>query len=104
MMSRKKYSMGFKMKVAEEASQPEYTGLEHIIASKYGLRPNTVLKWRTLYQEQGKAAFTRSKAVKYDYLSEREKQLVKENAALREEVEILKKVAAFLAELRQTKS
>ena len=96
--------MEFKIKVAEEASQPEYAGLEHVVALKYGLRPNTVLRWRMLYQEKGIAAFSRSKTVTYKYLTEREKQLAKENAALREEVEILKKAAAFLAEFRQTKS
>ena len=99
-MSKTHYSKEFKVRVAKEAVSPENENLEHIIASKYGIRTNTVLKWMHIYQQFGEDGFSR-KAPRLEYKSEREKELEKENAALREEVEILKKAAAFLADLRR---
>ena len=94
------YSKAFKLRVATEACKPENEGLEHIIATKYHIRENTVLKWKLRYQQQGAAGFGRRNA-SVRPLTEREKELEKENAALREEVAILKKAAAFLADLRR---
>ena len=99
-MGKKKYSKEFRTRVALEAFRPESEGLEHIIASKYQLRVNTVLKWKMIYQQYGMAGFGRRNA-SVKVMSEREKELEKENAALREEVAILKKAAAFLADLRR---
>jgi len=102
-MANKKYPREFKLRVAREANQPENENLEHVIATKYGIRVNTVMKWRLLYQQYGADAFSRRtpKLKPQSERSEREKELEKENAALREEVEILKKAAAFLADLRR---
>ena len=77
-MARSKYSRGLKIKVAKEAMLPENQGLEHVIAEKYHVMPWTVIKWRDHLQQVGE-----------------------ENAQLREEVEILKKAAAFLANVKR---
>ena len=77
-MARSKYSRGLKIKVAKEAMLPENQGLEHVIAEKYHVMPWTVIKWRDHLQQVGE-----------------------ENAQLREEVENLKKAAAFLANVKR---
>lgn len=99
-MARRSYPKTFKTRVALEACRPENEGLEHIIAAKYKLRVSTVLKWKLIYQQHGEAGFGKRNA-SVRQLTEREKELEKENAALREEVAILKKAAAFLADLRR---
>ena len=92
------YTKSFRVKVAEEAVRPENKGLEHVIAKKYGVRPWTVTKWAQLYQQYGEDGLSKGKLTG-DRKSDRERQLEKENAALREEIEILKKAAAFLAKV-----
>ena len=79
-MARSKYSRGLKIKVAKEAMLPENQGLEHVITEKYH-----VMKGYTLNKRS----------------TPREVELEKENAQLREEVEILKKAAAFLANVKR---
>ncbi|MBO5516962.1 MAG: hypothetical protein J6A42_02595 [Firmicutes bacterium] len=96
----KKYSMAIRVQVAKEASQPELQGLEHVIAEKYGIKPWTVRKWRDIYLDQGEDGL-RKGHVNPPKKSKREIELEKENAALKEEVQILKKAAAFLADLRR---
>ena len=90
------YKKTFRVKVAKEASRPEMKGMEEHIAKKYGLRVSTVLKWKDIYQEYGETALGNNLS-SFNKKSDREIELEKENAALREEVEILKKAAAFLA-------
>ena len=67
------------------------------IAMKYGLAPSTVRQWRDLYIEYGEDAFDPKKrrSIKKDRI----KELEKRNAELEEEIEILKKAAAFLADV-----
>jgi len=94
-----RYTKEFRVRVAKEAAQPEFKGMEHIIAEKYGIKPWTVAKWRDIYLEFGdeglkKGAFGKKK-------TPREAALERENAELKEEIEILKKAAAFLADLRR---
>lgn len=90
------YSKGFRIRVAREASDPEMKGMERHIADKYGLRENTVRRWRQIYEEYGENALGR-KVAAVDKKTDREIKLEKENEELREELEILKKAAAFLA-------
>lgn len=94
------YSKEFKMRVAKEATQPENKGLEHIIASKYGIKPGTVRRWSEHYLEYGESSFYNGYS-KSTTKSPREKQLEKEVEDLRLEVEILKKAAAFLANVKR---
>ena len=95
-MSAKSYSKGFKIQVAEDALKPENERAVEILAVKYGIQPRTVVKWRNMYKENGPQAFNRG------YITEKDKRtakLLKENEELKEEIEILKKAAAFLADV-----
>lgn len=98
-MEARKYSKTFRIMVAKEASREEMQGMEEFIARKYDLRRNTVIRWRKIYQEYGENALGKNRVSSIDKKSDRELQLEKENAELKEEVEILKKAAAFLADL-----
>ena len=93
-----RYTKEFRINVAKEAVRPENKGLEHIIAQKYGIKPWTVIKWAQLYEQYGESSLSRGKLAS-ERKSDRERQLEKENAELREEIEILKKAAAFLAKV-----
>lgn len=100
-MAKNRYSKSFRLQVAREAIRPENRGLEHLIAEKYGVQQWTVERWRDHLLEVGEVkAFTKG-FTKTDKRTNYEKQLEKENAALREEVEILKKAAAFLANVKR---
>lgn len=92
------YTKQFRINVAQEACKPENKGLEHIIAQKYGIKPWTVSKWAQLYQKYGEKGLSKG-YLTGEKKSDRERQLEKENAELREEIEILKKAAAFLAKV-----
>ena len=100
-MSRTKYNRTFRLMVAKEALLPENRDLEHVIAEKYGIMPWTVIRWREHLAEVGEAEAFRYGFSKGDRKTDREKKLEKENAELREEVEILKKAAAFLASVKR---
>lgn len=98
-MSQKHYSKEFKLKVAKEALLPENHDMEHIIAKKYEIMPGTVIRWAEELRVLGEGeAFKKHGSNK---LTAKEASLIKENAQLREEIEILKKAAAFLADLRR---
>ena len=98
-MARTYYSKAFKFKVAREALLPENKDLENVIADKYGLMPSTVRRWRDHYEEYGEKSFFEG-YTKTDTRSPREKELEKKVAELEEEVKILKKAAAFLANVK----
>ena len=98
-MSTSKYSNEMRFRVAKESSRPENCGMEHIIAEKYGIQLHTVKRWRNEYLKHGEDSFKNGFSRK-PQKSERERQLEKENEALRLEVEILKKAAAFLANVK----
>ena len=100
-MSRTNYSRQFRLKVAKEALLPENKNLEHVIADKYEIMPWTVVRWREHLAEVGEEKAFRIGFAKSDNKTDREKELEKENAELREEVEILKKAAAFLANVKR---
>ena len=97
-MSRNVYSKSFRVRVAKEATSPEMKGMEEHIAQKYGIREDTVRRWADIYKEYGEYGLGR-RISSLNKKSDREIQLEKENAALKEEVAILKKAAAFLAEV-----
>lgn len=98
-MSSNHYSKQFKLKVVQEALMPGNEGMEHVIAKKYGIMPGTVIKWTQNYLEFGEDAFVRGFPSKKKR-TPRERELEKKVADLEEEVKILKKAAAFLANVK----
>lgn len=100
-MARDNYSIDLRLQVAKEAVKPENKGMEHIIAEKYDIKPWTVIKWRDHYLDVGEAAAFRPGVYGRNKKTNRERELERENAELREEVEILKKAAAFLANVKR---
>ena len=100
-MARTQYSKSLRLQVAKEATRLENRGIEHIIAEKYNIKPGTVIKWRDHFLEVGEADAFKKGYTKGVKKSTRELELEKENAALREEVEILKKAAAFLSNVKR---
>ena len=80
---------------------PENQGLEHVIAEKYHVMPWTVIKWRDHLQQVGEENAFKKRYTLKKRSTPREVELEKENAQLREEVEILKKAAAFLANVKR---
>lgn len=96
-----RYSRSFRLQVAKEAAKPENIGLEHIIAEKYHVLPGTVRRWRDHLLDVGETTAFKKGFAMGNPKSEKELRLEKENAELREEVEILKKAAAFLANVKR---
>lgn len=70
---------------------PENKSMEHVIAEKYGIMPWTVTKWRNHLMEVGEENAFKKGYSKGTRGTARERELEKENAELREEIEILKK-------------
>ena len=96
-MSTKSFTAEFKKHVVEELLLPENRRNASLIAEKYGVNQTTVRTWKRLYQEYGDAAFD-PKARK-DFEKNKLRELEKKVADLEEENEILKKAAAFLADV-----
>ena len=97
MANQTHYTAEFKKHVVAEALQQPDKHDWPLVAKKYGVRSTTLREWIKLYEEYGEAGFT----VKTRNQAEREriKELEKEIVELKEENEILKKAAAFLAEV-----
>ncbi len=91
-----KYPYSFRLQAVQEALKPENRNSITYIAKKYGIDDRTLNRWISRYNqygEQGLKANWRAKSK-----DQRIKELERENAELREEAEILKKAAAFLAD------
>ena len=65
------YTKELRVRVAKEAAQPGFNGMEHVIAEKYGVKPWTVAKWRDIYLELGEEGLKKE-------LSRNRKRLVKQ--------------------------
>jgi len=92
----KSYDYNFRLTVVQDALRPENLNSNDFIAEKYGISPRTLRGWIRRYKLYGEDG------LKPNFNSElkdkRIKELERENAELREEAEILKKAAAFLAD------
>ena len=90
------YSYSFRLQVVQEALKPENRNSISFIAQKYGIGERTVHEWIRRYNRYG------DEGLKFGWKTktrdQRIKELERENAELREEAEILKKAAAFLAD------
>ena len=96
-MAAKPYSFNFRCQAVEEALKPENRNSIGYIAEKYGIHDKTLRQWIRYYNqygEEGLKPYAGSRA-----REQRIKELERENAELREEAEILKKAAAFLADV-----
>ena len=91
------YTPEFKIHVVNELLLPENKHNNKLIAEKYGINPSTVTKWRQQYEKYGEAAFDQK--ARKEIEKNRVRDLEKRVADLEEENEILKKAAAFLADV-----
>lgn len=89
----KQYSAEFKL---EAVKRIERTG-EAVtkIAEELGVKPTTLQGWVTKYRQSPNAAFPGSGHLSPE--DEKLRKLERENRELKEEIEILKKAAAFFA-------
>lgn len=95
--NQQKYSPEFKMKVVQEAQALSKPRDKVQLAEKYGISISALRVWTKLYEEYGGIAF--DKKEKEELEKRRIEDLEKQIAELKEENEILKKAAAFLAEV-----
>ena len=107
-MDRGRYTKTFKLKVVKEAMDPAFEGKEYLIADKYSVRESTVIRWKKNYEQYGEVALLRNfnKVTKNTGdNNKRQKEIIKEKdkkiKELEEEIEILKKAAAFLAKINR---
>ena len=94
MTKRTRYSDEFKRQAVEMLKSRETTGVE--LARELGIRQNQLYKWREELQRKGDEAFKGSGRPPKDQASE-VSRLKQENKRLKEELEILKKAAAYFA-------
>ncbi|MDJ0657741.1 MAG: transposase [Xanthomonadales bacterium] len=90
---RKNYSPEFKreaVRLAEESDKPTT-----VVARELGLRVNQIYKWKQQLETKGKDAFPGRG--QQSGLEAENARLRRELAAAKEEVEILKKAAAYFA-------
>ena len=95
-MSAKDYTYSFRLQVVQEALKPENRNSISYIAEKYGVNAKVLSRWIQRYNEYGEEGLKTNWKTKVR--DQRIKELERENAELREEAEILKKAAAFLAD------
>ncbi len=95
-MAAKNYNYNFRLQVVQEALKPENRNSVSYIAEKYGVDRKILSNWIRRYNEYGEEGLKNGWKTKVK--DQRIKELERENAELREEAEILKKAAAFLAD------
>ena len=95
-MATNGYTYSFRLQVVQEALKPENRNSINYIAEKYGVSEVAVHRWIKLYNQYGDEGLKPKWKAKV--MDQRIKELERENAELREEAEILKKAAAFLAD------
>jgi len=94
MAKRGRYSKEFKVEAVRLLSLGDKPASD--LAMELGIKRTLLYRWRDQLSKGGDAAFTGPGRPKNDQLSELAR-LKKENAALREERDILKKAAAYFA-------
>ena len=94
MTKRTRYSKVFKRQAVEMLENRETTAVE--LARELGVRQNQLYKWREELLRKGDEAFKGSGRPTQDESSE-VSRLKQENRQLKEELEILKKTAAYFA-------
>ena len=97
MGTQKKYDPEFKLQVVKDALSPENKHAKRLIAKKYGIDFTTLYHWLKQYQQYGEDGLKGKRQTELQ--DQKIKDLEKENKDLKEEIAILKKAAAFLAEV-----
>ena len=95
-MASKDYTYSFRLQIVQEALKPENRNSISYIAQKYGVSSKVLERWIKRYNEYGTDGLKPNWKTRVK--DQRIKELERENAELREEAEILKKAAAFLAD------
>jgi len=94
MTKRKRYTEEFKRQAVELLETRDRSGMD--VARELGIRQNQLYKWREEMKRKGDTAFRgpgRRPASQDDEVA----RLKRENARLKEELDILKKAAAYFA-------
>jgi transposase len=94
MSKRQTYTKEFKIEAVRLMEASDKNGIE--ISRELGIRRNMLYKWQKELQSKGDSAFTGPGRKPVDS-GDQVAKLRKENDQLREEVEILKKAAAYFA-------
>jgi len=94
MTTKKTYTKEFKQEAVSLLETSDKTGVD--VARELGIKRNQLYKWREELQTKGDDAF-RGPGRRPADQSDQVAQLKKENAQLKEELEILKKAAAYFA-------
>ncbi len=94
MSKRQTYTKEFKIEAVRLLEESDKKGIE--ISRELGIQRNMLYKWQKELQTKGDSAFTGSGRKPADS-DDQVAKLRKENDQLREEVEILKKAAAYFA-------
>ena len=95
MSKRSTYTREFKLEAVRLMAESDRPAAE--IAAELGLRRNQLYKWKEQLEAQGEAAFSGKAGRKPKDQQSQITTLKQENDRLREEVEILKKAAAYFA-------
>lgn len=94
MTQRQRYTKEFKREAVRLLESGESPGVE--IARELGIKRNQLYKWREELKDKGPSAFAGPGRRPLDP-SDKLAQLERENTRLKQEVEILKKAAAYFA-------
>ena len=95
MTKRKSYTKEFKLEAVRLLESSDEGGAE--IARKLGVRRNQLYKWQKELESKGEDAFKGPGRPGSSQTADTLTDLQRENERLREEVEILKKAAAYFA-------
>lgn len=94
MTKRKTYTRAFKLEAVELLEAGDKSAEQ--LARELGVRRNSIYKWQKELQQKGEDAFSNKRGPKPPAEAELAR-LKRENERLQEEVEILKKAAAYFA-------
>ena len=94
MTKRKRYTEEFKRQAVELLETRDRSGMD--VARELGIRQNQLYKWREELKRKGDEAF-RGPGRRPSSQDDEVTRLKRENAHLKDELEILKKAAAYFA-------
>jgi transposase len=94
------YSEAFRKEAVRRADAADTSAAD--VAKELGIHPGQIYNWRRQYKKLGEKEFKSMNGVDYSMNeSEDVRRLKRENAALKEEIEFLKKATAYFAKEKQ---